>query len=93
MSWSVSAVGKSDVVAVAIEKQFEGGGKCMEPEEGIRQAARALIAASLKGQVPSTAVEVSASGSQSRGAVVPGGPDVVRNTLSLTIKPFWNFLE
>ena len=93
MSWSVSAVGKSDVVAAVIEKQFENGGKCMEPEESIRQAARALLAASLKAQVPSAAVEVSAGGSQSTGASIPGGPDVVRNTLTLTVKPFWNFLE
>jgi len=91
MSWSVTAIGKPAAVAAAIESQFAQS-KCAEPEESIRQSARAAIAAALAAQSPSTAVKVSAYGSQST-FYKTGQPDGVTNNLSITIEPQQNFVE
>ena len=64
MSWGVSAIGRAPAVGAAIERQFESG-KCAEPEESIRQAARALIAASIAAQDSAKVIRVQAYGSQS----------------------------
>ena len=93
MSWTVAAVGKSAAVAVAIEGQFNSSGLCIEPEEGIRQSARALIAQSLAGQIPGCVVKVAASGSQSTAYGKAGAPDAVTNSLSIAIEPQGNFVE
>jgi hypothetical protein len=86
MSWSVSATAvKSDVAAKAIESQFASYTPCPEPEESIKQAARDLIAQALAGNVPSREVSVSAWGSQTTSSGGKGAPDVVSNTLSITI--------
>ena len=48
-----------------IEKQFNDGGKCVEPEESTRQTARRLIAQMVEVQTPGTKLNISAYGSQS----------------------------
>lgn len=68
MSWSVGAVGKPKAVAESVEKQFAAS-TCQEPEETVRQAARAAIAAALAAQREDSAVQVIASGSQSSSYV------------------------
>ena len=88
MSWSVSAFGKAPAVRTAIAKQFEQGGKCMEPEETIRQSAAAIIDAALAGQAPSQVVEVSASGSMSTNS-----GKFTSNTLNIAVTPRWGFVE
>jgi hypothetical protein len=60
MSWGVSAIGRAPAVGAAIERQFESG-KCAEPEESIRQAARALIAASIAAQDSVKGIRVQAN--------------------------------
>ncbi len=88
MSWSVSAIGRAPAVGAAIEKQFEGG-KCAEPEESIRQSARALIAASIAAQDSAKILKVMANGHQSTS-----GDKVVSNSLNISVEPQqWNFVE
>ena len=88
MSWSVNAIGKSAAVAASIEKQFAAH-FCNEPEETVRQSARATIASALAAQTKSnTAVKVMASGSQSSY-----GTDGFTNNLSITIEPQYGFVE
>lgn len=67
MSWSVQAIGRVGAVKREIDAQFERGGKCSEPEETIRGAARQLIASSLAsyGEDSLAVVSVSANGLQS----------------------------
>ena len=91
MSWSVQALGKPAAVAVAIDDQFTSGGECHEPEESIRQAARALIATALGAQTGAGAVKVGAYGSQSsfrRGDAV-----VTTNQLQITVELVVGFVE
>jgi hypothetical protein len=85
MSWSVSAVGKAPAIAAALEEQFSKA-TCMEPEEGVRQSARATIAAALAAQDPGTVVKVVASGSQSTYAKLS-------NVMSIAIEPQYGFVE
>ena len=93
MSWSVTAIGKSDAVATEIEKQFTTMHNCVEPEESVRQSARATIKASLAAQIPHTVIKVAASGSQSTKYGKGGAPDGVQNSLSITIEPQHGFVE
>ena len=65
MSWSVGAKGITPEVGEIIEKQFNDGGKCVEPEESTRQTARRLIAQMVEVQTPGTKLNISAYGSQS----------------------------
>lgn len=89
MSWSVQAVGKAPAVALKIESDFTAMSKCMEPEEGVKQAVRAAISVALAAQDPKTAVKVSASGSQSTNY-----PDnTFRNQLSVSVEPMYGFVE
>lgn len=69
MSWSVQGIGKAPAVALAIDKQFTSSGPCAEPEETVRQAARAAIAAALTAQKPEAVIQVTAQGSQSTSYV------------------------
>jgi hypothetical protein len=90
MSWSVSAIGKPPAVAVSIEEQFSRY-KCIEPEEGVRQGARATLAAALAAQRPDSVVKVSASGSQSSNTI--DGVVLFTNVLSITVEPQYGFVE
>lgn len=94
MSWSVSATGKAAPVAAEVEKQFALG-HCMEPEETVRQAARALIAAALAAQTdPVSAVKVQAAGSQSQKYDKDGkATNLFTNNLSITVENLWGFIE
>jgi hypothetical protein len=83
MSWSVAAIGKAAAVAAKIEQDFAGMGKCAEPEETVKQSARATLAASLAAQDPTAVVKVSASGSQSTDYTTKS----VRNQMSISIEP------
>jgi hypothetical protein len=64
MSWGVSAIGKAGAVRASIAGQFSRGGKCVEPEETIRQAAAKIIDTALESISSIYVVKVSASGSQ-----------------------------
>jgi hypothetical protein len=86
MSWSVGTSGKSDEVAKVIEQQFTGMTPCPDPEEGIKQAAQAIIAKALAGNIPPVDVTVSAFGSQSTFYGTDGAPDKVTNALSISIQ-------
>lgn len=87
MSWSVAANGKASEVAKTIEIQFNTSSACVEPEEGIRQGARKLIADCLAAQIPDRDVRVSAFGSQSQSSWEKDKPIEVRNSLSITVTP------
>ncbi len=88
MSWSLVAVGKAPAVGAEITKQAARS-KCSEPEETVRQAAVATIAAAIAAQDPSTVVRVDASGSQSEDYTTK----VMRNTLRILVEPLYGFLE
>lgn len=93
MSWSVSAIGKAAAVAASIETQFSQS-TCSEPEESVRQSARATIAAALAAQDPRTVVKVMASGSQSQRNY--GQKDVApsfTNSLTINVEPQYGFVE
>jgi hypothetical protein len=89
MSWSVAAVGKASAVAAKLAKDIAAS-KCSEPEETVKNTVGTAIASALAGFPPNYAVEVMASGSQSK-------PDHTKeettNQLSVTIKPLWGFVE
>lgn len=68
--------------------------KCNEPEETVRQAALAVIAAAIAAQDPASAVKVSASGSQSEKYDSNGQrTGVFTNSLSISIEPLYGFVE
>lgn len=92
MSWSVGGIGKAQAVATSIEAQFAQS-KCSDPEESVRQAARAAIAAALVAQNVGTVVKVTASGSQSTRYDLAGKPAGFTNQLSIVIEPQWGFVE
>lgn len=92
MSWSVSALGKAPAVAASIADQFSKSSPCVEPEESVRQAAAVLIATSLKAQGTSTAIKVTAAGSQSH--VDYSKPEKgVQNFVNMQIEPQYGFVE
>jgi hypothetical protein len=85
MSWSVSCNGmKSDEAATQIERQFESMSTLLEPEETIKQKARALIADSLAGNSPVREVTVSAFGSMNTWTG-EGGEQRFSNTVNINI--------
>ena len=89
MSWSVAANGKQPAVKAEIARQFENGGKCSEPEETVRQAAKAVVLAAINATDASYPIKVSASGSQSGDY----GKRIFSNSLTITIEPIWSWLE
>lgn len=91
MSWSIAAIGKISAVRTECARQVRAGGKCMEPEEGVRIAAAKLIDEALAAQDQSGAVSVSASGSQ--GYKNYSEKTGLNNQLSITIQPQWGFVE
>ena len=92
MSWSVSAIGKPAAVAVKVQADLNAY-KCIDPEEGVKQAASAAIVAALAAQAEASCVRVEASGHQSDvygpGAVKTG----VQNTLRIVVEPIYGFVE
>jgi hypothetical protein len=93
MSWSVGGIGKAKALAAKIENDFANTTACAEPEETVRQAARAVIAAALAGQHESKAIKVSASGSMSNYAEWPSTEAKVSNSLTITVEPQYGFVE
>jgi hypothetical protein len=93
MSWGVGAVGKAGPVATEIERQFAGMPAHQEPEESIRQAARSVIAAALKGQARSTVVKVAACGSQSQKYEGGKATGEYTNNLTISVEPQSGFVE
>ncbi len=87
MSWSVSAHGKVTAVRKAIAKQFETSGPCSQPEESIRQSAKAIIDAALDVD-PKTVADVSAAGSMSTDTGV-----VRSHSLTIKVDTKWGFLD
>lgn len=93
MSWSVSAVGKSDAVAKKLDADFEGILKYVTgPEIEAVKGAQAAIQAGLGAQVPVVAVKVSAFGSQSSMGQA-GQPTRYTNSVKIEIEPIPGFLE
>jgi hypothetical protein len=93
MSWGVSSVGRPIPVAAKLATQFAKN-PCVEPEETVRQAAAALIAACLAAQDPSSAVAVTAGGYQS--AIYGAGGKATgtfQNALNVKIEPLYGFVE
>lgn len=94
MSWRVQATGRPSAVAAAIEGQFVALGQCKEPEEGIKQGVRALLAKALLDYKPDSVVKVGAAGSQSGGTYTAGewmGP--YNNSISITLEPLYGWVE
>jgi hypothetical protein len=86
VSWSVSYSGDSVKAVESIEAQFASMTyPCQEPEESIKQAARAILKLALEGNVPSRGVSVSAWGSQSKWSAGDDAPDNISNTLNIVI--------
>ena len=94
MSWSVSAVGKPPAVLASIETQFSQS-SCAEPEETVRQGARAVIRAALEAQRPDSIVQVNASGSQQTTFNLEtqlwGAP--FQNQLEVKVMPLFGYVE
>ncbi len=91
MSWTISAIGKSDALAVKLAADFAAITYLTGPEVGVKDAAAVVVAAALNGQVPATAVKVSASGSQS-AFTVKDGPTSYTNSLKIEIEPIYGFV-
>lgn len=87
MSWSFYGMGKPHAVAAKMKTELERNA-CVEPEEGFRQRAGALIIDALSAFPPTVVVTVQAGGSQSAKA-----EDGVANTLNLKIEPIYGFVE
>lgn len=91
MSWSVSALGKSDAVARKLAADFEKI-RVVGPEVQVVETAAASVAAILAAQVPPTAVSVKAFGSQSQSGGAPG-PTSYTNSCSIVVEPLYGFVE
>lgn len=63
MSWSVSAKGAAGSIAGDLDGQF-GRIRCDQPEQGIADGVRGIVAQALSAYPASKSVSVSASGSQ-----------------------------
>jgi hypothetical protein len=92
MSWSTSAIGKPPAVMAKVAEEFSRH-PCVEPEETVRQAAGALIAAALQAQDPNSVVIVSASGSQNQNYNSKAEKTTVNNTLNIRVEPVYGFVE
>ncbi len=93
MSWSVSAIGKADAVALKVSEEFAKiDGYLKEPEKGVALTVAASIAAALAAQAPGTVVNVQASGSQNVVSSPPEG-DIVRNRFSASVEVLYGFIE
>jgi hypothetical protein len=92
MSWSVAAIGKTSAVRTSIASQFANGGKCVEPEESIRQGVAALLDKALESTSPSYAIKVVANGSQ--GYKNYSKPEEgVYNSLNISLEVQHGFIE
>jgi hypothetical protein len=92
LSWSVSAIGKPGPVAAKVAQELSTF-RCVDPEEGIKQAAGAAIKAALEAQDSNSAVRVSAGGHQNQQYGSDGKPTSIQNTLSITVEPVYGFVE
>jgi hypothetical protein len=90
MSWSVSAIGKSDKVAVKLEKELENITYLEAPEAAVKNAVANVIAEALKTQAPSE-VKITASGSMSKSGSAPNFS--ITHSLSLTIETPYGYIE
>jgi hypothetical protein len=93
MSWSVSAVGKPEAVALSIGAQFDAASVCGEPEETIRQQAREMIQTALCAQKSDSVVQVSANGSQSSTFIDGKWGAPYTNNLEIKVQPIHGFVE
>lgn len=91
MSWSTTVIGKPPAVAQRIVRDLAGY-KCVDPEEAVKQAAGAAIAAALAAQHPNSVVRVTASGHQGQNYVDGKALGIV-NTLNVLVEPLHGFVE
>ena len=87
MSWSFGAVGRPAAVAAKVDAA-KGQNKCINPEEGLRQAALDLIANSVRAFPDASVVTVEANGHQSTA-----DGERAQNTLSIKVMPLYGFVE
>ena len=93
MSWGVSGVGKPVALAAKLATEFSKN-PCCDPEESVRQAAGAVIAACLAAQDPNSVVTVMAGGHQSTVYGTDGNATgQYQNTLNIKIDPIYGFVE
>jgi hypothetical protein len=86
MSWSVSGIGRPVAVAAKLAADLSAY-KCVDPEESVKQAAAALLAAALAAQDPVSVVKVSASGSQGTSG------NSIYNSVRIEVEPVYGFIE
>lgn len=91
MSWSLQKIGKSDKIPTVIAREVAQF-NLVEPEASIAGAAVVLITQALAGNIPASAVKVTAFGSQSK-ASQKDGPDRITNTLEIKIEQLGTFVE
>jgi ABC-type Zn2+ transport system substrate-binding protein/surface adhesin len=92
MSWGITAIGKPQAVAAKLADEFTKH-PCIDPEEGVRQAAANVIAVALAAQDPNSAVKVMANGHQFQNYDLKGTKSTISNTLSITVEPVSGFVE
>ena len=88
MSWSISAIGKPAAVAAKIKADLSAY-ECSEPEETIRQTIGNAIAQALEAMPASSAVKVTASGSQSPSTE----PGKFTNSFKAEVENLYGFVE
>jgi hypothetical protein len=86
MSWGVNRIGRAVPLAAKVAEDLNRI-KCIDPEESIKQAAGALIAAALAAQGPGIVVKLEAAGHQS------GSGSELSNTLTISLQPVYGFVE
>jgi hypothetical protein len=92
MSWSFNAVGKPLAVLKAAKDQFMQY-SCAEPEETIREKFFEILEISLDSYPESSAVQVSASGSQSPAVTSETDRPRFYNSIKVDVQPLWGFIE
>lgn len=100
MSWSVSAKGKKPAVAAAVDSQFNSA-TCQEPEQSLKEQARALVAALMTATEDTAVLSVEAAGTAHSIAVYgdPERPNAVtewkqlRHSIKISVEPIWGFVE
>ena len=90
MSWSANMVGKPKAVAAKLARELSWF-KCEEPEESIKNAVSAALAAALAAFPPDLPVSIVANGSQQVTDV--NKPAELQNYLYVELKPLYGFIE
>jgi len=90
MSWSLNGVGRPAAVLANLKADVARN-RCIEPEQTIRDDVMHAIELALNAMPPSSAVHVTASGSQYAPDSLQ--PALVVNSLKVDISPLYGFAE